>query len=486
MTPGRNALFRPLLLAALLGLCQQLTALTAFAQVAPNSAAPLGTSPAAGSSASPSSQNDWLPQSLALGSLRFGSLALRPTLNIQFDGFSEGNNGWGGHFTPPIQESRFYFENSITQGLNGDFALDQYGELGGRVSAIYAMTGGGLNAPGTNYGDLQARDFSIEDGYGKWTSGPLFDLLGNDAIQLIFGRYTYRIGDGFLFYKGASGGGNRDAAWLSPHHAFRETAIATLNSHGTVLEGFYLSPNDHPSTNTELAGLNAEFHQFELIQLGFTYANIFHSETPSRQGLNVIYLRAGGAVLPRVKDFYLAGSFAAESNGGRVSNAFGWYITPSYTLSRLPGKPTLYYRYASFSGGGPNGSHNFDPLFYGMSDWGTWYQGEILGNWIATNSNLNSHQVRLSMVAADEITVNLIYYHFALASRTQNLVSGSAPAVSSKNLADEVNLVVEISLTNWWSMAVMCAIDVPGPAARQIAGGGQTWIQPAIWSAWNF
>ncbi len=121
-----------------------------------------------------------------------------------------------------------------------------------------------------------------------------------------------------------------------------------------------------------------------------------------------------------------------------------------------------------------------------MSDWGTWYQGEILGNWIATNSNLNSHQVRLSMVAADEITVNLIYYHFALASRTQNLVSGSAPAVSSKNLADEVNLVVEISLTNWWSMAVMCAIDVPGPAARQIAGGGQTWIQPAIWSAWNF
>ena len=129
MTPGRNALFRPLLLAALLGLCQQLTALTAFAQVAPNSAAPLGTSPAAGSSASPSSQNDWLPQSLALGSLRFGSLALRPTLNIQFDGFSEGNNGWGGHFTPPIQESRFYFENSITQGLNGDFAWINMGSL---------------------------------------------------------------------------------------------------------------------------------------------------------------------------------------------------------------------------------------------------------------------------------------------------------------------------------------------------------------------
>jgi Alginate export len=486
MTPSRNAMIRPLLLAVLLGFCRQLTERTALAQVTPNSASASQTSSASGSSGSPLSQNDWLPQSLALGSVGLGSLVLSPTLSIQLDGFGEGNNGWGGHFTPPIQESRFYFENSLTPGLDGDFALGQYGKLAGRVSAIYAMTGGGLNAPGTNYGDLQKRDFSIEDGYGRWTSGPLFSLLGDDAIQLVFGRYTYRIGDGFLFYKGASGGGNRAAAWLAPHHAFRETAIATLQTHGTVLEGFYLSPNDHPSTNTELVGVNAELHQFELIQLGLTYANIFHSETPSRQGLNVVYLRAEGAVLPRFKDFYLAASFAAESNGARVSQAFGWYITPSYTLSRLPGQPTLYYRYASFSGGGPKGSHNFDPLFYGMSNWGTWYQGEILGNWIATNSNLNSHQVRLSMIADDDLTVNLIYYHFELASRTQNLVSAPAAAVTSKNLADEVNLIVELNPTNWWSMAFMCAIDVPGPAARQISGGAQTWIQPGIWSAWNF
>jgi hypothetical protein len=113
----------------------------------------------------------------------------------------------------------------------------------------------------------------------------------------------------------------------------------------------------------------------------------------------------------------------------------------------------LYYRYASFSGGGLYGRHNFDPLFYGMSDWGTWYQGEILGNWIAGNSNLNSHQVRLNLAADGDISLNIIYYHFVLASRTQDLVSKPATPLTSKTLADEVNLLFSFKLTNCWSIA---------------------------------
>jgi hypothetical protein len=66
------------------------------------------------------------------------------------------------------------------------------------------------------------------------------------------------------------------------------------------------------------------------------------------------------------------------------------------------------------------------------------------------------------------------------------LVAKPAAALTSKNLADEVNLIVGFNLTNWWSMAVECAVDVPNLAARQISGGSQTWIQPAIWSDWTF
>jgi hypothetical protein len=435
--------------------------------------------------ASTASPEGWVPQSLSLGSFNLGPLTLKPTLDVQVDGFAEGNNGWGGHFNPPLQESRFFLENSVEQGLNGGLELGRYGRITGRVSAIFDMTTGGLNASASNYGRIQARDYSIEDAYIKWTSGALLPGLGADAIQLVIGRSTYRIGDGFLFYNGATGGGNRVAEWLSPHQAFRETAIATLNSHGVLMEGFYLSPNDHPDTHTSLAGVNTELRMFESIQMGLTYANIFHSDTRQRQGLNVFYGRAEGAIVPEIKDFYLSSSYAAEYNGERDS-ASGWYITPSYTFSRIRWQPTLYYRYASFSGGGNNGKHNFDPLFYGMSDWGTWFQGEILGNWIASNSNLNSHQVRLNLTIHDDISVNLIYYHFMLASLTQYLVAKPAAALTSKNLADEVNLIVGFNLTNWWSMAVECAVDVPNLAARQISGGSQTWIQPAIWSDWTF
>jgi len=456
------------------------------AEAIPSSSFAAGAPASSGSTVSVVGQNDWLPQTLSLGSLNLGLLTIRPTLDAQIDGFAEQNNGWGGHFKPPLQESHLFFESSLEQGLNGDFDLGNYGRLAGRVSGIFAMVGGGLNAAATNYGDLQARDFSIDDGYGKWTSGKLFPLLGEDAIQVIGGRYTYQIADGFLFDNGAKGGGDNVAAWLAPHHAFRQTGIVSLNSHGVLLQGFYLSPNDHPDTHTELAGFNAELRKFETLHMGFTYANIFHSDTPQRQGLNVFYARADGAVVPKVKDFYLSSSIVAESNGQRVSGAFGWYVTPSYTFSQLRWQPTVYYRYASFSGGGHNGNHNFDPLFYGMSDWGTWYQGEILGNWLATNTNLNSHQVRLNVIANEQISINLIYYHFMLDSRAQTLVPSPAATVTSRNLADEINLIADFSLTNWWTMALMFAVDVPGRAAREISGDDRTWIQPAIWSGWSF
>ena len=40
-------------------------------------------------------------------------------------------------------------------------------------------------------------------------------------------------------------------------------------------------------------------------------------------------------------------------------------------------------------------NETFDPLFYGMSDWGTWYQGEIFGEFAASNRNLDTHTLRL-------------------------------------------------------------------------------------------
>ena len=55
-----------------------------------------------------------------------------------------------------------------------------------------------------------------------------------------------------------------------------------------------------------------------------------------------------------------------------------------------------------------------------------------------------------------------------------------------KNLADEINLDLDVAITNWWSTTLMVGANVPETAARQTTGGGQTWFQAGLWSSWTF
>lgn len=133
--------------------------------------------------------------------------------------------------------------------------------------------------------------------------------------------------------------------------------------------------------------------------------------------------------------------------------------------SSLPWKPQLFYRYASFSGGGNRG---FDPLFTGLSDWGSWFQGEVLGEFVLSNSNLNSHQVRLKLQPNDHLTLNLIHYKFLLFNRNQDF--GITPEeVASRSLADEVDVILDVSPADWWSMTR------PSPWRFQTPAFGKLW-----------
>ena len=70
-----------------------------------------------------------------------------------------------------------------------------------------------------------------------------------------------------------------------------------------------------------------------------------------------------------------------------------------YEFGDVAWKPKLSYRYAFFEGDDPATATNegFDSLIPGFYDWGTWWQGEIAGEYFLSNSNLISHQVRLHL-----------------------------------------------------------------------------------------
>ena len=116
---------------------------------------------------------------------------------------------------------------------------------------------------------------------------------------------------------------------------------------------------------------------------------------PGRDGLNVFNLRAYTAPIASTPDLSFEFEYASERNGEALdSNA--WTLQGGYELSESTWKPTLSYRYAFFQGDDPDTASNeaFDPLFLGFYDWGTWWQGEIAGEYFLSNSNLKSHLVR--------------------------------------------------------------------------------------------
>jgi hypothetical protein len=425
-----------------------------------------------------------LPQTLGFGEARFGNLGLRPTFNAQIDGFAEGNPGFGGNKVGPLSRSRLFFETSNEVGLNYEYGLGRFGTLSGRVSGVFSLTGGGLDASATNYPGSPVRDsYTIEDAYLDWTSGDAIPFLPHDGLELSYGRRRYQVGDGFLFWDGGSEGGRQGATWLSPRKAFDKVGLARVKLGNWKLEGFFLSPNDAPATNTKLAGGNLEYSHPDYGTTGFIYANFFSSDTRTRDGMNLFYWRADTTPFPRLKDVRFLTSVAAETNGAAsgLKNAFGWYVGPAYTFSWLPWKPTLFGRYANFSGGT---NHGFDPLFLGLPDWGSWFQGEVLGEWFLSNNNLVSYQARVKAVPNDSITLNLIYYSFELQDpATQALGSGTTQA---KKIADEVDLIVDLTLTNWWTVSATCGLAVPGPAAKGATGGSAVWSQGMLYSNWTF
>ena len=104
--------------------------------------------------------------------------------------------------------------------------------------------------------------------------------------------------------------------------------------------------------------------------------------------------------------FGLSGEYVDESSS--QADATGFYGQISYAPQNTRWSPALSYRYASFDGDDPATEDDelFREIAYGFTDWGSWYQGEITGEYVFGNGNLNSNLVRLKMQPKEELTLN--------------------------------------------------------------------------------
>ena len=331
-------------------------------------------------------------------------------------------------------------------------------------------------------------EYTLESAYLAWKSGNLFPDLGFNAVELSGGNQNYQVFDGLLFWDGGQDCSGRGANWLSARKAFRETGVLRISlKNGFTFEAAHLAYNDHPDTDTRLGLARVEYVTddsfLQHLKLGLMYFDIYHSDNSTRDGLHGVYVYTEMNPLRVLPDFSTKASFVQENNteSSGLTTAYAWYVAGAYQLSQAPWTPTLSYRYAQFSGGG---TRAFDSLFTGLPDWGYWFQGELLGEFVLSNSNLKSHQVKLTVKPTDWLTANLIYYKFLLDRKDQTF--GVTPTRVNRNLGDEVDLIADVAMTNWWSITGVLAIAVPSSGFEQAVDGSASWLNGYLYMNFNF
>jgi Alginate export len=136
----------------------------------------------------------------------------------------------------------------------------------------------------------------------------------------------------------------------------------------------------------------------------------------------------------------------------------------------LPWTPQLNLRYAHFSGD-PNPDdrlkQSYDPLFTTGGDrgFGSWFLGEIFGQYISPNSNLNVAMAHLKFAPLDTVEAGIIYYDFHLDQTAQF----NNPSITSKNAAQEVDFYSVWSATESLTVSGVVGFAVPGTGLKQAA-----------------
>ena len=418
-------------------------------------------------------------------------------LQFQNAAFSEMNNQAGSMAKANLSD--FFWEMSVKPQFNGFINLPLESKFYGGFSYVYSSTLGHDPSGYTQKGVemyQQENDFiafgrydnyryknKTEELFLGWKSGELFDAEEKITVDLSAGKQNYKLGSGFLLNYGAENGGNRGAGWINPRTAFNNTLLGRLNFELIKLEGFYLETRPlNPADKKRYQGVNVEYTYSENTSLGLSYINtnskrFLHDDGSfdvlDKQVINNDAFNARFEFVP-LENFTMSTEYVYQINStNKIKNqASGGFGQIEYKREDLIWQPTISYRYAIQEEG-------FDGMSPGFSTWGTWFQGEINGEWILDNSNLITHVGRLILTPKESVTVNLIYFNYTF-------VNQSVFELSSANYGNEVNLLTDWKLNDALDISIGLEAFLPNTAGKEYLGGNKMWLQGMISAAYEF
>lgn len=337
------------------------------------------------------------------------SADLEAAFGIFHSGESYNQSGTLGKGSTSWQEAYFKYGLSGNQGLSS--AGDQ---LYGQFNWVSSATFGDGDAAG--WSDGSERTTKIEDAYLGWRSGQRFAALGENGVDISFGRQNIVVGDGFLVSGDALNLGNEiadgmlnrgGAYYLTARKAFDQTAVLRLGGEqGWRSDLMWLKSDNRAQGKPEMAVATLE-HVGDKGTLGLTYLDVLDTDEEfdfiERKGIKTYSVRGQGSA--GVDNLFLAGEYAHQDRNGDNENA--WYLEAGWTFSEVPWSPSVNYRYSRFSTG-------YDPLFYGNGRaLGTWFQGEVASNYAGPfNNNTQVHHIGIKASPRENLTIGALIYDF--------------------------------------------------------------------------
>lgn len=371
-------------------------------------------------------------------------------------------------------------EGTLTGAVGGVYTRDDSSQFYAKVSAVGERTFGA--SPPLVGGD--ASSFDVEDLYIGWRSGTSTGG-GENVLDLTVGRTQYQLGHGMLLWDGAAEGGSRGGYWTNARKAFELAAVGRYKPGNHTVEAFYLDKDELPESDSgsKVWGVNYEYAIGEDTTIGGTYMQFSAQpgDAPQRDGLDVYNVRVFTAPFPTMKALSFELEYAQEDNGVLL-DSIAWNALAAYQFEG-DWKPKLSYRYAFFEGDDPATAENegFDGLFTGFYDWSTWWQGEIAGGYLISNSNLISHQLRLHAQPSEAISTGFILLDFSLDHPTT-----FDPLVTSADLGQEVDWYLDWSVNDNLTLSFVAALADPGPAVEEASGRSDMFIYGMIFAAYSY
>ncbi|KAA8732365.1 hypothetical protein F4V57_09850 [Acinetobacter qingfengensis] len=344
-------------------------------------------------------------------------------------------------YIPETENQKYNWQEGYVQyGLGINKKIANEGTVYAKTSLVTAVTLGDGDAGGYTDGSESAT--KIEDAYIGWKSGNIFPILGEDGLDISYGRQNLCLGDGFLICADAPNLGNAPAFpkqyhhdgggtyYLAGHRNFKDTAILKLAKNKPIsLSLFTFKSNNPIQMYARFTGTNLNY-QYNKHHLEFTYLQNnsldHYLATPETLGTNAFREKMKVYSLHGTSNLNLQNALFsfeyAYQNKKNSDTANAWYIKTGYIFSNLKWEPSIFVRYSRFS-------ENWDNLFVGAAEYGTWFQGEVAYNYSGPfNNNTQISTVGLNFSPKENLSFGAIFYKFD----TLNKVD--APNLSGKEL----------------------------------------------------